>query len=113
MLSLIVVADCGGSNFEVEPVMPRPNAKVSALFAQPSDSPLLAGAELGIARRAVVCESCCMVCCLSRFPLRQGPLQRANEVANVVDVDTDKHIVYVALLLGAFVYPHNVIPKWH
>eukprot|EP00750_Incisomonas_marina_P030038 INCI7258.2.p1 GENE.INCI7258.2~~INCI7258.2.p1 ORF type:complete len:1834 (-),score=330.43 INCI7258.2:95-5596(-) len=90
-------------NFEVEPVMPRPNAKVSALFAQPSDSPLLAGAELGIARRAVVCESCCMVCCLSRFPLRQGPLQRANEVANVVDVDTDKHIVYVKT--GAFAGP--------
>ena len=36
-----------------------------------------------------------MVCCRSRYPLRNGPLQRGNEVASVMDVDIDKQLVYV------------------
>ena len=42
-----------------------------------------------------------MVCCRSRHPLRKGPLQRANEVATVTDVDVDKRLVCVQIIWAA------------
>jgi hypothetical protein len=83
------------AQFELAPVLPEPRSAVSVLFAQPAGSPLLAGAAANVGG-TIVCDSCCMVCCRSRHPLRRGPLQRANEVAVVTDVDIDKRLVCVA-----------------
>jgi len=64
------------------------------LFPQPEGAPLLAGSSKR--RSGDVCEPCCLVCCRSRYRLRDGPLQNANESARVTDVDFAKELVYVA-----------------